>query len=228
MEVMKLALPLSVVLSVVPALVGGAALDAAGREPLRPPAGPACHAAPGHPIEDGKRSVETEQQAGSEQRWLIRMQLSRERVLAAFTDDRRQSLRVWTTPTAAELLVEVGDDLFLVDTRQARLFQMADAVRDQLAREFQLLFAYPVPRVEEPRERPSDPVEIVEPGVEARLALVPAENVLGQALNPGDTRLPLMPNVALEEYREAWRVAFDVDDREVVLFLDPPAGGEPR
>jgi len=165
---------------------------------------------------------------GQQQRWLVRMELARPPVLAAFINDRRQPLRVWTTGGSAELLVEVGEDLLLVDTRQGRLFQMAAAVRDQLEREFQLLFAYPVPRVETLRERPADPVEIVDAGVEARRDLMPTETAMGRALDPQDGRLPLMPNVAVAEYREAWRVAFRLDERDVVVYLEPPAGGGRR
>ena len=155
-----------------------------------------------------------------QQRWLVRLELQRLPVVVAGVDGKQYPLQLWSTRAGNEYLVQHQRRLYLVDTRQGRLFQLPEAVHEQLARSFELLFPYPVPLRDAPVDGPTETFQLPGPGLELGKTLLPADSLLASILNSNVGGTVLMPNVDLREYREVYRIAFVVGGNRLELFLD--------
>lgn len=158
------------------------------------------------------------------QRWLVRLQFQQLPVLRSRVDGRPKALHLWSTGGGLELLVRHERRLYMIDAREGRLFQIPDSINRQLAKQFEVLLAYPVPIRPLPEDSLTEAIQLQEPAVELGPALLPAANELSSIKSSDRGSNPYLPNIAMREYRQVFRISFRAGARQLELFLERPPG----
>ena len=172
----------------------------------------------------GTMAAATDRPAGAtgqqQQRWLVRLELQQLKAVVTGVNGRRSALQIWSTRAGNEYVVQHQRRLYLVDARGGRLFQLPEAVHEQLGRKFELLFPYPVPLRDHPVDEPRETFQLPDPSLELGKTLLQADSLLASILKSNVGGEVLMPNIGINEYHEVYRIAFVVGGNSLELFLD--------
>ena len=150
----------------------------------------------------------------------MRLELQQLRVVVAGVNGKRRPLQHWTTRGGTEFLVQHQRRLYLLDARQGLIFQLTDAVHEQIGRSFELLFPFPAPQRDGPVDNPPETYQLPGGSLEMGKVLLPADSQLDAIFKSNVGGEVFMPNLQIQEYREVFRIAFTVGEDLLEVFLE--------